>query len=258
LRRLLRMLLLLLLACLLLAGGGWFAVRQALRHEPKFYRQALTQSPADQRVAGVELEREVLDLHNQVRHEGRWQARFTEQQLNGWLAVDLPNKFPKLLPKQASDPRMALRDGEALFACRHQSKEIDGVVSIAMRVSLTEQTNELAIRVSRVRMGALPVPLSKFLDQISSAARREGLRLRWAEQSGDPVALIRLAPRHPEFPDRQIEVDQVQIEGGALTLSGVVAPQSTMAEAGGTRRVAGRLHFGIPVLSGAVSGAVLR
>ena len=237
-RRLVRALLLLLIVSLAVAGIGWFVVQRALNHEPAFYARAMTQSPEVQDAAGIELEKEVLDLHNQVRRAGHWQASFAENELNGWLAVDLPVKFPKLLPEEAADPRLALRDGEALIACRYQSDRLDCVVSIALGLRLTANQNEIAIRVRRARAGALPLPLSKLIDQASHAARREGIRLRWTEEGGEPVALVRVSPKHPEFPDRTVTIETLDIEGGQLLLGGVVEEKDARGS-----RIASRLDL---------------
>ena len=200
-RRWTRWLLISALACAALAVAAWVGVRKALHHQPSFYVRALSLAPEAVEAAGDELEKDLLSLHNQVRHEGSWHVAFAEAELNGWLAADLPNKFPKLLPKQVSNPRIALRDDELLIAFQNETKGGPMVVSVAVQISTTAYTNEVALRVKRARIGALPLPLSRLIQQVSNASRKSGVKLRWTEQGGDPVALLTIAPRHPEFPD---------------------------------------------------------
>src|SRR5687768_11397356 len=71
-----------------------FSVYRAAQHVPRFYEEALAVDPVEQRQAGEELERLALDLHNEVQRAGDWEAVFSEDQINGWLAVDLEEKFP--------------------------------------------------------------------------------------------------------------------------------------------------------------------
>src|SRR5689334_16187817 len=93
-----------------LAVGGLslWCLFQAARRPPAFYQQAIAAPPADQTEEGERFERTALDLHNQLQHVGRWEARLTQEQVNGWLAIDLPTKFPHALPSGVSDPRIAI------------------------------------------------------------------------------------------------------------------------------------------------------
>ncbi len=52
-------------------------------------------------------------------HAGHWSAVFTDEQINGWLAADLPEKFPQLLPPEIQDPRVVFAPGQLQLACRY-------------------------------------------------------------------------------------------------------------------------------------------
>ncbi|MCA9175545.1 MAG: hypothetical protein KDB14_13765 [Planctomycetales bacterium] len=210
-------------ACLALIAWGGFSY--ALRYQPSFYRQALAQTSDQAQVAGAELERELLGLHNQVRHEGRWKLELSTAEINGWLGVDLPEKLPRLLPPEVTDPRVSLCDGQLLIAARYhdqQDERSSRVISLHLDVSATSTPNELALRVDSARLGAVPLPLSKLIERVSEAARRQNIRLRWSEEAGRPLALLTLAPRHPEFPDQAIRLDSIHIEQDRLAISGDV------------------------------------
>ena len=60
----------------------------ALRYEPKFYREALAVEPEVQEKGSDEMLQRTAALVSNVRKPGKWQARFTAEQINGWLAVD--------------------------------------------------------------------------------------------------------------------------------------------------------------------------
>ena len=50
--------------------------------------------------------RQTAALNNHLRRMGGWEAHFTDQQVNGWLAVDVPKNHPDLLPPEISHPRV--------------------------------------------------------------------------------------------------------------------------------------------------------
>lgn len=197
-----------------------FAAYRATQHEPDFYAEAMQTDPAEQEVAGDELERRVLDLHNNVRHEGEWVAVFTDEQINGWLAVDLPAKYPQAMPAGAKDPRVAIEKDQAHVGCRYETEKLSTIVSLTVQVDLSEEENVLAIRISKARAGALPIPLKRWLESISEGARRAGVPLRWSHLDGDPVALVPISIRHKELKDRQLVIEEIVLSDGEIRLAG--------------------------------------
>ncbi|MDX1947735.1 MAG: hypothetical protein SFU86_20225 [Pirellulaceae bacterium] len=218
----------LILALLGLVAGGIFTLVawRATQQVPQFYVEALVPEPARQREAADELEREVLDLHNEVRRPGRWEARFSQDHINGWLATDLPEKFPGALPKGVSEPRVAIEPDLVQLAVRFQQGEVSTVLSAAGDAYLTERPNEVAIHLHYVRAGAIPVPLGQFLDQIARGATEAGLPLRWSESDGQPVAIIALPLSREEFRGQNLQVERLEVREGEIVISGRTEPES--------------------------------
>lgn len=203
-----------------LLGIAVLVLYQAAQRQPTFYRQAMLVAPSEYEEAGDQLEQSVLDLHNEVRSVGRWEAVFTEEQINGWLVADMPDKFPNVLPAGTKEPRVAI-DAEAVqVACKFDNGKIKTVVSMILDVDLTTDTNTLAVRVSKLRAGALPVPLKQFLDKIAVAARRGQISLQWRQIDGDPVALVTVPVTHEDYAHREIYVDTIELREGAIYLAG--------------------------------------
>jgi hypothetical protein len=202
------------------AGGVALLLYSASRHEPQFYQQALRVEPELQREAGDELEKGVLQLHNTARTEGRWEAVFTEAQINGWLAADLPEKFPHLLPAGTDQPRVSIDPQRIKIACRYQRGSVNTVISFDLTVDLTSETNTLAVRVSKVRAGALPVPLKRFLAPITKASANSDITLRWGQADGDPVALVTVPHQHEDYSHREIYLETIEIRDGEIALAG--------------------------------------
>lgn len=219
-RKLIKIVLLTITGLTVLVAVLLFAAYRASQHEPEFYAEAMQADPAKQEEAGDELERRVLDLHNNARREGDWTAIFSDEQINGWLAVDLPKKYPRALPAGASDPRVAITEGQALLGCRHESARLSTVVSLAVTVDLSEEENTLAIRIAKARAGALPVPMKRWLESITKGARRAGVPLRWAQLKGDPVALVPISIRHQELKNRQLVIESIELLDGEIRLAG--------------------------------------
>ena len=196
------------------------AAYRATQQVPEFYQAALAHQPALQKAAADQLERQVLELHNEARKPGRWEARFSQEQINGWLATDLPTKFPGALPEGVFDPRVAIDTGRMQLAVRYDQGDVSTVLSLAGDAYLTDQPNEVAIHIEHVRAGAFPVPLAQFLDEISEHAGDAGLPIRWAEQDGDPVALVTLPLDRAEFKGKQLQVERLEIAAGEIVVSG--------------------------------------
>jgi len=203
-----------------LTGGAAFMLYSASRHEPQFYQQALRIEPQLQREAGDELEQSVLELHNAARDEGHWEAIFTESQINGWLAADLPEKFPHMLPAGSDQPRVSIDPQRIKIACRYQHGKVNTVISFDLSVDLTTEPNTLAVRVSKVRAGALPVPLKRFLAPITKAGADSDIALRWSQTDGDPVALVTVPHQHEDYSHREIYLETIEMRDGEIALAG--------------------------------------
>jgi hypothetical protein len=213
----------------LLLGGAY----QASQSVPDFYQEALQAPPQRADQAGDEFEQEVVALHNELRDSDTWELALTDQQVNGWLATDLPEKFPGLLPEEAEEPRVAFRDEAIFVACRIDSGKLRAVLSLKLQPYLTDQPNEIAVRVDQVRAGALPIPLSQVLEQVSVAAINSGIPLRWAQEGSDPVALVSLPMDHPDL-RRGVVLEQLEVATGRFRVAGRAdGSQSRVADSAG-------------------------
>jgi hypothetical protein len=214
-------------AAVLLAGItastaiGLSVLGQAARHEPAFYREALRVRPHVAHDASQQLEKSVLQLQQTSSQPGRWQAVFADEEINGWLAEELPRKLPQLLPPGVVDPRVVVEADTIRCACRYHSRALNFVISFALNVELTDQSNTLAVRVSDVRAGALPVRLQRYLPNIARAAARSGIACRWQEtERSDPVALITIPHQHEDYAHREIYVESIELQPGQVRLAG--------------------------------------
>ena len=127
------------------------------------------------------------------------------------------------MPEEVQNPRVVFQDGRALIACRIQTSRVKTVLSLALEAHLTDQPNEIAIRVAKVRAGLLPVPMKEILEKVSQAATAANISLRWTQSDGDPVALV-------QFPDDLddvrpgVRLKTIAIEPGQLSVGGSATP----------------------------------
>ena len=191
----------------------------AAQREPEFYSQAMQVHPELQVEDGDQLEREVLQLHNSTRREGTWEATFTAQQINGWLATDLEEKFPDVVPPQFLNPRMAIEPERIRLACWYKDPPTNTILSLDVDVQLMDTPNVIAVHIQAARAGVIPVPLEQVLNTVSYFAERADVELRWANMNADPVALVTI-PTHLEELQQLIQLETVELRDGQIYLSG--------------------------------------
>ncbi len=219
-RTIIRVLLFGLFGFLLVAGAICYGVWQATQQVPEFYEVALHKEPGQQQKAGDTLEQQVLTLRNEARESGRWEARFTDEQINGWLATDLPGKFPHALPKGVSEPRVAIEPAAAKVACKYESTKVSTVFSMGIDISLTDEPNVIAVRVRQARAGLMPISLKQILSHATQYANRSEIPLRWTEDEGDVVALVTVPAERKEFIHGRIRIETIELREGELYLAG--------------------------------------
>lgn len=217
-----------------------FWLYRAAHAVPEFYATALQVEPERQAEAGDQLEHNVLELHNSLQDEGRWEALFTADEINGWLATVLPEKFSNVLPRSVTDPRVVISPKQAQVACRYADDRIQTVVSLSLKIALTDEPNVVAVQVGSVRAGSVPLPLKSFLDDVTNAARRATLDLRWTQSDGEPVALLRIPAKHQDYRFREIHIDTIELREGAIYFAGqtdgtTTAHRSPQTQAGENR-----------------------
>ncbi len=193
---------------------------RALRGEPEFYQQAVARDVVLAEQSSDEFLQQAAGVASDVRRMGHWDAVFTADQINGWLAVDMHRNHPGLLPESLSDPRISITPGDATLACRYQGPQLDAVLTISCDVYLSPPS-AIAIRIKGAHAGLMPLPLGKVLDAIAHTAQKLEIPLEWRRSGGDPVALLTLAPPHNGSGDRrQIELDTIELRDGELYVAG--------------------------------------
>ncbi len=223
----------------IVGAAVFYGLFRATQHQPEFYVQALEIEPQVLEVAGDEMEKIVLDLRNEVRRDGEWEASFTDEQINGWLASDLPQSFPEALPPHVSEPRVSLIPDLVQVAFRYHSERFSSVVSLGFSVQLTGQPNEIALRIRRLRAGALPLPaVEQWKQELDRELAGAGVPLKWEKAEGDDVAVISLPVEHEQFNGQRMLLETIQLRDGVVYLSGRTEPVGASKSGAGELKTA--------------------
>lgn len=104
---------------------------------------------------------------------GQWRMVLTEDQINGWFTNNLPREFPDAMPDEIDDPRVAITPDRFQAACRYKSGALETVLSLDLKLYLTDEPRVVAAQLQSVRAGVLPIPPTKVLQPLADAAQAQ-------------------------------------------------------------------------------------
>lgn len=226
--RKLRISLIFLIGLLLVAAAGIFALYRAVQYVPPAYQTALAMDAQLQVRRSDELLQQASALSNQVRKPGKWEAVFTAEQVNGWLAVDLMKNHAGAVPPGFHEPRVAIEPGDVRMFCRYEKDGVSSVLTLAVEPFLPEP-NVLAVRIRAARAGLLPVPLGEVLKGLSKAAAEADLRLEWRQSDGDPVAILPMKEARDDH-GNAVRIDKLEVRAGEIYVAGTTSPADEPAQ----------------------------
>lgn len=199
-----------------LVAALWGAYRAVRRVRP-FYEQALQIDEEALERGSRELESRATALYSDTQQPGRWQAIFTAEQINGWLAVELARNDDQL-PDNVREPRVAITPDAMTLGFRTDLGGTETVVTVDTAPLVTE-AGDVAVHLKSVHAGALPLPALQIADEIATACQALSLPVRWTRLEGQPVAVITV---HDESAGdkRQIAIDTIELGEGTLFVAG--------------------------------------
>ena len=187
-----------------------------LTYEPYYYRAMVGLSREQRAGRAKKFVAQSLQLRNDICNEPNWEAVFTDQEVNAWLAEDLVTLFRRPASsrsQRAARPLRARPDHSRLPASPGRRSIGDhGRCSPA-----GPGGNTIELTLEKIRAGILPVPADNILDRIIEYARSHGVDAEWARKDGYPVVVMRYTP-HIEREDVQLE--ELQIHDHQIRLAG--------------------------------------
>lgn len=196
----------------------------AVRQVRPFYQQAIAVEAPALEQGSREMESRATALYSEARQTGPWSAIFTADQINGWLAMQLTKSKVGELPEAVRDPRIAISPNQLTLGFRTSPGGVETVASVDAAVFLTDD-GAVAVRLTSVQAGALPLPVMQVAHQLAAACRELSLPVRWRQEDGQPVAIIELR-RDSESNKRQYHIDAVELGDGQLYIAGHTEPRS--------------------------------
>src|SRR4051794_2126564 len=132
----------------------------SLTHQPGFYR-AVVRLPREQRaVKAKRFMAQSLQLRNDICNEPSWEAIFTDQEVNAWLAEDLVTHFADQLPPEVHEPRVVFEVDRVPRAFQVDQGPFSSITWVVPRPHAPEGT-VLELTLEKIRAGALPVPADR-------------------------------------------------------------------------------------------------
>lgn len=195
-----------------------WAMYGAVRRVRPFYQQALTLDADALEHGSRELESRATALYSDSQQPGAWQAVFTAEQINGWLAMRLTEHDEDQLPHNVHEPRVAIAPDAMTLGFRTELGGTETVVSVDAAPLLTE-SGAIAVRLVSVQAGELPLPVLQVADEIATACQGLSLPVRWTRHEGRPVAMIDI-PQDESPGARRIVIDTVELGEGELLVAG--------------------------------------
>lgn len=165
----------------------------AVRHEPEFFRGriAAAQAPGAEGAAR-RLVTKLAAIHAAASRPGPWELALTEDEINAWLAIDLPRNHARILAAGVVDPRVAFEHGRLRGACRVAAGPFGAVLSLVFEVRLRE-VNQLELSLADARLGAIPVPRGPILHWLAGGLRPLGLSTDVRRLDGRGVLVVSMA-----------------------------------------------------------------
>jgi hypothetical protein len=201
-----------LVVALSIPAGVWLC----LTYQPSYYRAIVQQSPEQRQGQARKFVAQSLQLRNDICNEPSWEAVFTDQEVNAWLAEDLVTHFAEQLPPEVNEPRVLFELDRVILAFQLRQRGVQSVITVVARPRVPEG-NTVELTLEKIRAGILPVPADNVLDRIIEYARCHGIDVEWTRRDGYPVVLLRYLPNL----DREdVRLEQLQIRTGQIRLAG--------------------------------------
>src|SRR5262249_22650077 len=157
-----------------------------------------------------------LQLRNDIHNEPTWEAVFSDQEVNAWLAGDLVTHFADQLPPEVHEPRVMFELDRITLAFELDQGPVRSVIWVVARPRVPEP-NLLELTLEKIRAGVLPVPAEKVIDRIIEHVRGHGLDVDWKRVDRLPVVTIRYSP---DSERDDVMLEQLQIREGQIRLEG--------------------------------------
>jgi hypothetical protein len=188
----------------------------SLTHQPTFYRNMVEMPRETQEIEAKRFVAQSLQLRNDIVNEPTWEAVFTDQEVNAWLAEDLVKHFADQLPPEVHEPRVVFEPDRIVLAFQLDQGPVKSVITVDAKPEVPEG-NVLVLTLERIRAGVLPVFADKILDRIVEHAQERGIDVSWKRVDHRPVVTLKYTT---DSERADIQLEHVEIRAGQIRLVG--------------------------------------
>lgn len=189
-----------------------------LRHEPAFYRGLAAGGGAAAEQRARRLVTRLSALHADFVRPGPWEAVLAGDEINAWLATDLPRNHPRLLPAGLTEPRVAIGP-RRLRAAARVGPLLGGVASVEAEVVL-RGVNQLGIAVTDARLGALPLPRGPVIRELARRIDALGMATELRRLDGRTLLVVYIPSTHDAGATSHW-LEALALEDGGVVVAGV-------------------------------------
>lgn len=199
-----------------------------LKQQPAFYDAACHEEVTDPAKAALLFTR-FTDLQQDIREsKPDWGRGIDADELNAFLRENLERgaSLDGTLNRRIRSPRVAIDGDRLTVAARYQAApfeflECDSttvVVSVEMKIWVVSQRqNTVAVEITRLAAGAVPIGAQRYLDRLAEAARDANVEVTWYRNNGNPVGLFRF---YADLSRPTTLIRTAKIADGRLTVGG--------------------------------------
>ena len=134
-------------------SSDWFS----LTYQPSYYRDIVLLSREQRAGKAKKFVAQSLQLRNDICNEPSWEAVFTDQEVNAWLAEDLVTHFADQLPPEVDEPRVLFELDRITLAFLLKQGGVQSVITVVARPRVPGG-NTVELTLEKIRAGILPVP----------------------------------------------------------------------------------------------------
>jgi hypothetical protein len=215
-----------LLVLLVVVAGGLYSTYQATQQAPDFYTSivekpvAASSGPPVRAVA----EKQIDEAKSAARKKESWRFEFTQDQINEFLARDLPEQFPGVLPASFKDPRIKIENGKMLLGCQYDSERFKAVIWVESEAVVGQDGKSIKLIPKSAGAGMLPMPVSRLFERLNTLnTQTRGIELAI---EGEPPDAIVIRPQPGTIPPEHEDyyIDAIRLEEAKLSLEGSWEP----------------------------------
>jgi hypothetical protein len=207
------------IAAVLLGGCGLAAsVVVAATRVPEPFRGPLFAERANEDDAARRFVTGLSALHAAFIREGGWEGAFAEDDVNCWLATDLPRNHRDVLPAGVVDVRVDFRPRQIAVAARLALAGLRPVGIVVVGVRLREP-NQLGVTIEQASLGAIPLPRGPVLAEMRRRFDRLGMVTSVRQLDGRSVLVVYIPSTHESGgPSHWLE--SLSIADGSVAVAG--------------------------------------